>query len=72
MERKCDFTCYKAFCTSSAETLQAVCRFCTLIRTMLKILEESIPLANLDELYIGLLKSSVGKDLKESNCPLCL
>ena len=31
-----------------------------------------MPWANLVELCIGLLKSSVGKDMKSSNCPICL
>ena len=49
-----------------------MCRFCTLIETALKILKEGAPWANLAELCTGLLKSSIGKDLKESNCLLNL
>ena len=34
------------------------------------MLEEGTPWANKVELYIGLLKESVGKDTKESNVPI--
>ena len=57
---------------SSAKTSQAVHRFFILIGTTLKTLEEGTPQANLAQLHTGLLKSSVSKDLKESNCLLSL
>ena len=34
------------------------------------MLERNTPWANKAELYIGILKEAVQKDLKESNCPL--
>ena len=40
------------------------------IGTTLRILEEGTPWANKAELYIGLLKEAVRKDMKDSNCPL--
>ena len=49
---------------SKAETSLEVKAFCVNIGTTLKILEEGMPWANLAELYIGLIKSSVGKDVK--------
>ena len=38
----------------------------------IKILEQGTPWANLAELCIGILKSTVSKDMKESNCPIRL
>ena len=38
--------------------------------TTLRVLEEGTPWANKAELYIGLMKEAVRKDMKESNCPL--
>ena len=40
------------------------------IGTTLRVLKEGTPWANTAELYIGLLKESVSKDMKESNAPL--
>ena len=40
------------------------------IGTILRVLEEGTPWANKVELYIGLLKESVCKYMKESNAPL--
>ena len=48
----------------------AVKKFCHQIGTTLRYLEESTPWANLSELYIGLIKESVRKDMKISDCPL--
>jgi hypothetical protein len=42
------------------------------IGTTLRVLEENTPLTNMAELYIGLLKETVQKDMKESDCPLAL
>ena len=55
--------------SSAAKTLHDVrSLFCINIGSTLKILEESTPWANLVELYIDLLKSSIKKDIKSSNC----
>ena len=40
------------------------------ISTTLRVLEEGTPWANKAELYIGLIKEAVRKDMKSSNCPL--
>ena len=55
---------------AKAETSREVKAFCINIGTTLKTLEEGMPWANLVELYKGLIKSSVGKDMKGSNWPL--
>ena len=44
---------------TKAETSSKVKRFCISIRTTLKTLEQSTPLANLVILHIGMLKSAV-------------
>ena len=48
----------------------ALRKFCSEIGTTLRVLEEGTPWANKAELYIGLIKEAVRKDMKESNCPL--
>ena len=45
-------------------------KFLTSIGTMLRVLEYGMPWANKAELYIGLIKEAVRKDMKSSNCPL--
>ena len=45
-------------------------KFCTEIGTTLRVLEEGTPWANKAELYIGLIKEAVRKDMKEADCPL--
>lgn len=45
-------------------------KFCNEIGTTLRVLEENTPWANKAELYIGLLKEAVRKDMRESNSPL--
>lgn len=55
-----------------AETSAEIKKFCINIGTTLKILEQGTPWANLAELYIGILKSAVSKDMKESDCPIRL
>ena len=57
---------------AKAETSAEVKRFCINIGTTLKILEQGTPWANLAELYIGILKSAVSKDMTESNSPIRL
>ena len=45
-------------------------RFLHEIGTTLRVLEEGTPWANKAELYIGLIKEAVRKDMRDSNCPL--
>ena len=45
-------------------------KFCGDIGTTLRVLEEGTPWSNKAELYIGIIKEAVRKDMKESNCPL--
>ena len=54
--------CYSAGKQKSKE----VRKFCHHIGTTLRYLEESTPWANLSELYIGLIKESIRKDMKSS------
>jgi len=42
------------------------------IGTTLRQLERNTPWSNTAELYVGLVKEAVRKDLKQSNCPLVL
>ena len=46
-------------------------KFCNDIGTTLRALEEGTPWSNKAELYIGLIKEAVRKDMCESNFPLC-
>ena len=50
----------------SAEVKQ----FLASVGTSLRVLEESTQHADRAELYIGLLKNSVGKDMRDSNSPM--
>lgn len=60
-------------CDAAREQRQVDLRsFCNEIGTTLRVLEENTPWANKAELYIGLVKESVRKDMKEANCPLSL
>jgi hypothetical protein len=45
-------------------------KFCSEIGTTLRVLEEGTPWANKAELYIGLIKEAVRKDMKASDCPI--
>jgi len=47
-------------------------QFCHHVGTTLRSLEEGTQHANRAELYIGLLKESVRKDIRETHCPLRL
>ena len=47
-------------------------QLCHQLGTVLKYIEEGTPWANKAELYIGLIKSAVRKDMKASNCPIVL
>ena len=59
-----------SFVTQLGKKSGALRKFCYKIGTTLWVLEEGKPWANKAELYIGLLKESVSKDMKESNAPL--
>ena len=85
MEKKSDFhDCLQVFCKevgvpislvvdpSGEQTSKAVKRFCNQVGTTLRILEENTQWANRAELYIGLLKEAIRKDLRNSNCPMVL
>jgi hypothetical protein len=52
------------------QSSQALRKFCSKIGTILRYLEEGTPWANKAELYIGLIKEAVRKNMKASNCPL--
>ena len=49
---------------------QELRKFCSEIGTTLRIREEGTPWANKAELYIGIIKEAIRKDMKSSNCPL--
>lgn len=58
-------------CDAAREQIsQEVRSFCHKIGTTLRVLEEGTPWANRAELYIGLFKESIRKDMKDSDCPL--
>ena len=44
-------------------------KFCNDMGTTLRVLEEGTPWANKAELYIGLIKEAVRKDMKEADSP---
>jgi hypothetical protein len=52
------------------QTLHALRQFCQEIGTTLCALEEMTQWVNQAELYIGLLKEAVRKDMQHANCPL--
>ena len=47
-------------------------QFLTEIGSTLRLLEDTTPWVNKVELYIGIIKEAVRKDIKESDCPLSL
>ena len=55
---------------SGEQTSAAVRTFCNEIGSTLRALEEGTPWANKAELYIGLLKESVRKDMRETDSPM--
>lgn len=57
---------------SGEQMSQDVKSFCQEIGASLRALEEGTPWSNKAELYIGLLKESVRKDMRESNSPMVL
>ena len=58
-------------CDASGEqSSHDIRRFCQEIGTTLRYIEEGTPWANKAELYIGLVKSAVRKDMKAANSPV--
>ena len=57
---------------SGEQMSSEVKKFCNDIGTTLRALEEGTPWSNKTELYIGLIKEAVRKDMREMNSPLCL
>ena len=55
-----------------SQTKHTVRRFCDQVGTTLRILETGTPWANRAELYIGLLKKSVRRDMRDSNSLMSL
>ena len=55
---------------SGEQTSRKVKKFCNQVGTTLRILEESTQWANRVELYVGLFKESIKKDIRKANCPL--
>ena len=45
-------------------------KFCNKIGTTLKVLEKNTPWSNKAEIYIGIIKEAVRKEMKEANSPL--
>ena len=56
---------------SGEQMSSEVKKFCNDINTTLRALEEGTPWSNKAELYIGLIKEAVRKDMHESISPLC-
>ena len=57
---------------SGEQTSKEAKKLCNQVGTTLKVLEESTQWANRAELYIGLLKSSILKDLSHTHAPMKL
>ena len=57
---------------AAEQTSKTVKKFCHEVGTTLRILEEHTQWANRAELYIGLFKEAIRKDMKASNSPLVL
>ena len=55
---------------SIAQKYGEVRKYCNDIVTTLRVLEDTTPWANKAELYIGIIKEAVQKDMRKSNCPL--
>ena len=56
---------------SGEQMSSEVKKFCNDIGTTLRALEEGTPWSNKAELYIGLIKEAVRKEMHETNSPLC-
>ena len=57
---------------SGEQMSSEVKKFCNDVGTTLRALEEGTPWSNKAELYIGLIKDAVRKNMRETNSPLCL
>ena len=57
---------------SGEQTSKDVRRFCNQVGTTLRVLEESTQWANRAELYIGLFKQAIRRDLSRSDYPMVL
>jgi hypothetical protein len=55
---------------SKAQTSKDMKKFCNEIGTTLRALEEGTPWANKADLYIGMIKESVLKDMKSADSPI--
>ena len=55
-----------------SQTSHKIKFFCDQVGTTLRVLERKTPWSNRAELYIGILKEAVRKDIRTSNCPMCL
>ena len=59
-------------CDGAREFLGKTKKVCNEAGTTIRQLERGTPWSNRAELYIGLLKKAIKRDLKESDCPMCL
>ena len=57
---------------SKEQTLGEAKKICDSVGTTIRKLERNKPFSNRAELYVGLVKRAVKKDLKESDCPMSL
>ena len=58
---------------SGEQTSKKVKHFCQQVALLtVRYLEESIQWANRAELYVGLIKEAIRRDLRTTNCPLVL
>ena len=57
---------------AQAQTSKKVCQVLGKVGTTLRVLEGETQHANRAEIYIGLMKSAVGKDMREANSPMRL
>ena len=57
---------------SKEQTLGETKKICETYGVPIRELERNTPWANRAELYVGILKRAIRKDLKESNCPMVL
>ena len=55
-----------------AQTSADMIKFCNKIGTTIRVLYKNNPWSNKAEIYIGIIKEAVRKDMKEANTPLAL
>ena len=55
-----------------SQTSSKAKRLCDQLYTTLRVLETGTPCADRAELYIGLLKEAVRRDMRQSNSPMSL